>query len=105
MFWKKYFDAPEKGILMPLKHALKSDALVGCLVRLMDAPALGAVNAINIRLIVRSVENTGKVYISSWDCTGTWTCIFSKKLILNSFEYCHRLQNHKFFEIRRHLST
>ena len=32
--------ATNNGILMSLKHAQKSDALRGCLVRLMDAPAL-----------------------------------------------------------------
>ena len=38
----KTFWYSKKGILnlMPLKYALKSDALGGCLVRLMDAPAL-----------------------------------------------------------------
>ena len=37
MFLQKHFDAPKKGILMPLKHALKSDALGGSLFHLMDA--------------------------------------------------------------------
>ena len=38
-----------KNISVPLKHALKSDALGGCLVRLIDAPALLTVLISHIR--------------------------------------------------------